>query len=150
MLTRTNGSHPLQRLRAEMDHLFEDFFNDRFALTDWSWFSVRGEPALNIWEDDQNLYAEAEVPGLRMEDLEVLTTADELTIKGERKRPDDSHVTYHRQERDYGTFTRTVGLPVSIEPDRVEACMNQGVLKITMPKTESARSRRIQVKTLTA
>lgn len=132
-----------------MDRLFEDFFNEGPRVGQEDWFGSRAYPALNIWEDDRNLYAEAELPGLGMDDVEVLTTANELTLKGQRKPHEDEKVAYHRQERTYGTFNRRVRLPVDIDSNKVDACMKDGVLLITMPKAETARLKRIQVKSLT-
>mgnify|MGYP003580855456 CR=1 FL=1 len=144
MLARQgNGAHPVNRLREEMDHLFENFFGPTVS---WSPFrgATRTYPALNIWEDDQNIYAEAEVPGLTMDDLEVYVVGNELTIKGERKGTDQEG--YHRRERGIGSFARTVPLPVTINSERVEAGLGNGVLSITMPKAETARPRKIEVK----
>lgn len=106
-----------------------------------------GFPALNIWEDGQSLMAEAEVPGLTMDDLEVFVVGNELTIKGNRKPPAESKATYHRQERGVGEFTRVVTLPVEVDPDKVEATLRNGVLLISMPKAEQARARKITVRT---
>ncbi|MEP0846789.1 MAG: Hsp20/alpha crystallin family protein [Phycisphaerae bacterium] len=106
-----------------------------------------GFPALNIWEDGQSLMAEAEVPGLTMDDIEVFVVGNELTIKGNRRPPAETKATYHRQERGTGEFTRVVTLPVDVDPDKVEATLKNGVLLITMPKAEQARARKIAVRT---
>lgn len=142
------GLLPVQRLREEMDRLFEDFFGD-WPTPAWDLWGVQTFPALNIWETDDALYAEAEVPGMKMEDLEVLVVGNELTIKGERKAPQQEGVTFHRQERGVGSFTRTIRLPVEIDADRVEATLENGVLTITLPKAEQCRPRKIEVKALT-
>lgn len=144
-----NGSHAITRLREEMDNLFENFlgqgWNPFGALSPVSGL-VRGYPPLNVWEDEQNLYAEAEVPGLRMEDLEVYVVGNELTVKGERKAGEGGQETFHRRERGIGSFQRTVPLPMPIDAEKVEASLRDGVLTITMPKAQEAKPRKIEVK----
>lgn len=104
-------------------------------------------PALNVWEDSDALYAEAEIPGVAPADLEVYAVGDELTIRGTRKPREGENVAYHRRERGTGEFTRVVTLPVSVDPDRVKAVLKDGVLTVTLPKADEARPRRIAVKT---
>ena len=144
MVTRLgNGARSIERLRDEMDRLFAGVSE---GLAPWAGLiSGSGFPALNMWEDDRNLYVEAELPGLRMDDLELLVSGGELTIKGERKQESEGEdVTYHRRERGTGEFTRVVRLPVPVEADKVEGAFKAGVLTITLPKSESARMRRIE------
>lgn len=104
-------------------------------------------PAFNLWEDTGNLYAEAEVPGLSMKDLEVYVEGNELTVKGRRQGIDEKDCTYHRRERGAGEFARAIRLPVEINPDRVEATLTDGVLKVVLPKAEAAKARKIKVAT---
>jgi len=145
MHRRGNGSHPVHRLRDEMDRLFQDFMGTESPMASW-WGG--GYPALNIWEDENSVYAEAELPGLGMEDVEVLVVGDELTIKGERKsRAESEELAYHRRERGIGPFARTVQLPVHIDSDKVDAVFTNGVLNVTMPKAETAKPRKIPVHT---
>ena len=104
-------------------------------------------PALNVWEDDENVYAEAELPGMRQDDLQIYVTAgNQLTLQGERKLGEDLKGVWHRQERGFGSFSRTVQLPVPVEADKVEARFEHGVLRVTLPKSEQAKPRRITVK----
>jgi len=132
----------MDRFQREMNRLF-----DRFFPRDGGWAIETGiYPALNIWEDDDALYVEAELPGMQLEDLEIYVTGDDqLTIKGERKAPQVGKGTWHRQERTFGSFTRLVTLPVAVDPDRVEAELRNGVLTIKLPKKEEAKPRRITV-----
>jgi HSP20 family protein len=131
----------MQRLHDEMDRLFGRFGN-----------GVRGSrrnayPPLNLWEDDDSLYVEAELPGFQMDDLAIYVTGDnQLSIKGERKQPEVGKATWHRQERGYGSFTRLLELPVAVDNDKVSAEFAAGVLTITLPKMETAQARRIEVK----
>jgi|SRR5579875_1334744 HSP20 family protein len=134
----------LNRFQEEMNRLF-----DSFGLRDGSWptFAV-AYPAVNVWEDDEHVYAEAELPGMELDDLEIYVTGgNQLTIKGERKQPAVNQGVWHRQERGFGSFSRLISLPVDVDADKVEARLCNGVLTITMPKSETAKPRKIAVKT---
>jgi HSP20 family protein len=125
-------------LRREMNDLvggFAQTLNPR----------AHGFPAMNIWEDANCLFAEAEVPGLSMKDIEVTVEGDSLTVKGHRETLDAREYTYHRRERGTGEFCRTLRLPVEINADQVEATLSDGVLKIKLPKAEAAKARKIKV-----
>jgi len=129
----------LNRIFNEMDRLFEPM-----ALASTPTFAPF--PALNIWEDDGNLYAEAELPGMKLDDIQVtLTEGDQLTISGERKIAGNDTV-WHRQECGYGRFSRTITLPFAVDADQVEAKYDAGVLTLTLPKSEAAKPKRIQIK----
>lgn len=141
LFNRSDWMAPFDELRREVDRLFEGFGR----RWDGSLFEP-AFPAVNVWEDDENLYAEAEIPGVKREDLEVYTVGDELTIKGRREPCSDEKVSYHRRERGTGEFTRIVTLPAEVKADEVEATYRDGVLTVRMPKAESARPKRITVK----
>lgn len=143
MLVRRFNGNPIQRLRHEMDHLFDNFFHDVPSFRD-----ARRFPALNIWDDESHCYVEAELPGVNMEDVELLVSGSELTLKGERKDQTDDKVVFHRKERSVGRFSRVVQMPVSIEADKVTATLVNGVLLITLPKAAEVRPRKIDVKSL--
>jgi HSP20 family protein len=104
-------------------------------------------PPLNLWEDDNNLYVEAELPELELTDLEIFVNGDnQLSIKGERKQPERENGTWHRQERGHGSFSRAGELPQYVDSDKVTAEFKHGVLTITLPKRKEAKARRIEVK----
>lgn len=132
-------------LRREVDRLFEDFtrpFNGDMFRTGGAF------PALNVWEDADNVFAEAEMPGVKLENVEVGVVGNELSIKGTRGgQSEQKGRTFHRQERWTGEFSRFLTLPTAVNADRVEAVMKEGVLTITLPKAETAKPRRIEVKT---
>ena len=110
-------------------------------------FNVAAFPAINMWEDDNNLYVEAELPGFDMNQVEITVTGDnQLSIKGERKQPELENGTWHRQERGFGKFSRMIELPEPVDADKVTAEFKYGVLTITLPKKEEARPRKIEVK----
>ena len=102
---------------------------------------------VNLWADEQAIYAEVDLPNLDVANLEVtVQDGHELTIKGERKPPEVSNAVWVRQERSFGQFARTLTLPVLVDADKVEAKYEEGVLKLTLPKHEAAKPRKIAVK----
>lgn len=131
------------RILDEMDR----FFGPISAGLRSSATSPSAFPALNLWEDDDNLYVEAEVPGLAQDKIEVTAAeGDQLTIAGERQAPAAAGSIWHLQESGYGRFSRTVTLPVVIDAGKVEAKYDSGVLTLTLPKSELAKPKRITVK----
>jgi HSP20 family protein len=132
----------MNRLSNQMDQLFGRFNGggrQTLAPTEY--------PPINLWEDEERVYAEAELPGMKLDDLEIFVTgANQLTIIGERKEPAGNGAAWHRRERGYGKFTRLIELPSAVDEDKVEAQFKLGVLTITLPKREEARPRRIAVK----
>lgn len=147
MLARmANDFMPLMRLHDEMNRLFESFFEDAPSLRGYG----GGYPGINLWEDGDHAYVEAELPGLGMEDLEIYVTGNELTISGERRIAAPEGASDQRRERASGRFTRTLTLPWEIDADRVEAALRDGVLTVTLPKCESCKPRKVEVKALPA
>lgn len=145
LLRRMNGMDPWSALRGEIDRLFQEFTDD-WPLDRLPGF--HGYPAINMWEDAEYVRVEAELPGLKMDDLEIFVVGNELTIKGNRREQANPDANYHRRERGVGSFSRVVRLPVAIEADKVEASLKDGVLLVNMPKTSEARPRKIEVKAL--
>jgi HSP20 family protein len=110
--------------------------------------STPSYPPLNVWGNDDNLYVEAELPGLDQDNLEIyVDRGNQLTIKGQRHAPEHDQVTWYRRERSFGEFTRVVELSEDVDPDKVSAEFKQGVLTILLPKKEEVKPRRIKVTT---
>lgn len=130
------------RLGQEVDSLLNSFFDGG----SFSPLRTRSFPAVNVWENAESLFAEAEVPGLSMSDIEIFVVGDELTIKGRRGEDNSDKVSYHRQERGVGEFARVLTLPYPVNPEKVEATLKDGVLTIVLPKAEEAKPRKIQIK----
>src|SRR4051794_18144031 len=104
-------------------------------------------PALNVWEDETSFYVEADLPDVAPDKLDVtVKEGNRLTVSGERRQIDPPNAVWHRQERFAGTFSRELMLPTPVDADKVQAKYENGVLKLTLPKSESARPRRIAVK----
>jgi HSP20 family protein len=119
----------------------------RLAMNDPRRFDHSVYPPLNLWEDDDNLYVEAELPELELTDLEIFVNGDnQLSIKGERKQPGREDGTWHRRERGHGGFSRVDQLPQYVDSDKVTAEMRHGVLTITLPKRKEAKARRVEIK----
>lgn len=139
---RVNGMFPVAHLRSEVDRLM----NDLAFPAARRWAAGTAFPALNVWEDGDTIFAEAEVPGLKAEDLDISVEGSDLTIRGQRS-AGDSAETFHRRERGTGEFNRVLRLPVDVDPTRVEATLTDGVLLIKLPKAESAKPKKIKVST---
>ncbi len=103
-------------------------------------------PAVNVWEDGESIYLEAELPGVALGDVNIEIHANQLSIRGHRESPETDSPSYHRRERASGEFSRFLTLPVEINADKVEATLNDGVLLLIMPKAAVARARQITVK----
>lgn len=134
----------LRRLRDEMDSALQSGLGTRLG-----WFPQAGAvpafPALNVWQTEQEVIVEAELPGVAEDQLEISVLSGQLTLRGERK-PSTEQQQWHRRERTFGKFERTLRLPIDVDADRVEAALCQGVLTIRLPKAEAAKPRKIPVK----
>jgi len=131
-------------LKHEMDRVFDRFLEGRWdeipGLGEWT-------PNMDISETKDSLVAKVEVPGMDPKDIQISLQENLLTIKGEKrqeKEEKDEH--YHRVERAYGVFTRSVRLPVAVDASKVTASFKNGLLTVTLPKTPSAKGTTIPVK----
>lgn len=135
---------------------FQELFqlsNDLLALSpyrgDQTLESVRGSwlPAIDISEDQQQITVKADLPGLKKEDIQVSLDHNILTIRGERKSEEvKKEKNFHRVERSYGSFERSFNLGSTVDGSRVNAEYKDGVLEVTVPKTEAAKPKQIEVK----
>ena len=130
----------MDRLQREMNRLFDDTYPRRARR-------AAGYPAMNVWTNEDGLIITAEVPGVKPEDIDISVVGDTLTLSGSRK-PDElkEDSRYHRQERGYGDFTRSIQLPFLANVKKVEATFQNGVLNITMPRAEEDKPKKITVK----
>jgi len=131
----------MDRFRQEMDRLF-----GRHVMAAES--ELAASPPVNVWEDEQKLYVEVELPGLKLEDLRIeIMEGNVLTVQGERNAPEVAKgAAWHRQERGFGKFARALELPFPVEAEKVEAKFVNGVLFVTLPRAEADKPRRILVK----
>jgi len=133
----------LSNLRDEIDRLFEaplaEWTHASQLLSGWT-------PALDVYEDKDNLIVKAELPGMKREDIDVSLHDGSLSISGERKYQEKhSEAEVYRSERFFGRFQRTVTLPTPVAADKVKAQYKDGILTITLPKTEEAKPKHIDV-----
>jgi len=131
------------QIARDMDRLFESVATRPMVDS-----ASRTWPGMNVWRDGDDIVAEAEIPGFRMEDIEVLATEHMLTIRGQRRSSTPENATALRIERSVSRFERSLHLPVEIDPDRVRATLADGVLRVTLPVAEAARPRRVQIQSL--
>jgi HSP20 family protein len=145
---KREDEHPFSLLRREMDSLFDNFFRG-FDLEPFESRMGAFSPKVDVTENDKEIKISAELPGMEEKDIDVSLQKDMLTIKGEKKEEkEDKGKDYYRMERSYGSFSRTIPLPVEVETDKVEAKFKKGVLSITLPKTAKAvaETKKIAVK----
>lgn len=134
-------------LREAMDRLFEESFVRPFR--GWPTRVTTGLAVpVDMYETDDNLVVSADLPGLKPEDVDISITENTLTIKGEfRSEEEGERGNVHFQERRYGKFQRSVALPSSVDTNAAEAEFEDGVLKVSLPKSEEAKPKQIEVKT---
>jgi len=133
----------LPSLREELDRLFESPWTE---LASTSQLLSAWTPALDVYEDKENFIVKAELPGMKKEDIDVSLHADSLSISGERKsETKEENAEVCRAERFFGRFQRTVTLPAPVAADRVKAQYKDGILTVTLPKTEEAKPKQIDV-----
>jgi HSP20 family protein len=134
----------LSSLRSEIDRLFEnplaELSHASRLLSGWS-------PSLDVQEDKDNFYVQAELPGMRKEEIELTLHDGSLSISGERKADQKyEEAEVYRAERFVGRFQRTVALPTPVAADKVKAQYKDGILTVTLPKSEEAKPKQIEVK----
>ncbi|QGY39836.1 Hsp20 family protein [Pseudodesulfovibrio cashew] len=127
----------LYNFPSRFDRVFEDFFkapmgNDRRLAY----------PPLNLSNDDEAIYVRAEVPGVKLEDVELTLTDKTLVLKGERSAPEGK---FYRQERPSGVFHRVINIGVPVDRDKVTATMADGILTVTLPKAAEVKPRNISI-----
>lgn len=130
-------------LLSPMERLFEDVLAEREGeglLGTWN-------PRVNMYEKGDELVVEAELPGVKKEDIEVRLEDRQLILRGECKEEKETKDDdFYRRERRYGSFTRSLALPSTVAADKVEASYKDGILRLTLPKTEEAKGKQILIK----
>jgi len=139
-----NAFLPILRRNSLFDlpdfSLFDGFFGDVEGEDTWL-------PDLDVSETDKELIVRAEVPGIEKDDIDITLTDGLLTIRGEKKHEkEEKEENYHRIERRYGSFARTLRLPGDVKHDKIDASYKDGVLKLVIPKPEKAMAKKIEIK----
>ena len=134
---------PLARPKKDLFHWFlEDFDLSVFGPGEREWV-----PAFDISETENEIIVKAEIPGMKVEEIDISLTDGLLTIKGERKmEKEDKQENYHRIERQFGTFSRTLNLGLKVKADGIDAGYKDGILTVTLPKAEEDKPKKIEVK----
>lgn len=136
----------------EMERFFEDPL-----LTNWPFFRVAWgrtpregigwAPALEMYEKDNNFVVKAELPGVKKDDVDVSITGDTLTIRGQKKASKEvKEEDYYRCESHYGSFSRSITLPASVDAKKIEASYENGILEIRVPKAKEAVPTKVEIK----
>src|SRR6266704_6735764 len=144
-IVRYDPFRDLRTLQEEVNRLFSanltrGFGEEGIARGAWN-------PSVDIYENKDHIVLEAELPGMKREDFELSVESNVITLRGERQfEKKDESDNYHRVERAYGTFTRSFTLPQTVSAEGANAEYRNGVLRVTLPKREEAKARRIEGK----
>ena len=147
-LVKTEPTHRFP-VSWDMDKWFEDFFHRSFpsVMPRLAVEEMEFSPAIDIYEEENDVVVKAELPGIEKEDIDISLTEDSITVAGEKKAEHKvEKKNFYRYESSYGSFCRTMALPSDVQPDKVKAEFKNGVLQIRMPKTEEAKKKGIKVK----
>jgi len=137
------GFGRLTNLREEIDRLFEmplaELARSSQLLSGWT-------PAFDVYEDKDNVFVRAELPGMRKEDIDLSLHNGSLSVSGERKGEEKlTEAEVYRSERFFGRFQRTITLPTPVAVDKIKAQYKDGILSVTLPKAEEAKPKHIDV-----
>ncbi len=142
MIDRYDPARQMMSLRQMMDRLFED----AFIMPREGQVPSQDSAPLNVYEEGDNLVVEAQMPGVRPEDVEITAEGGMLTIRGhtkaEQERKDRNYLIREHRE---GIFVRSLRLPETVDADRAQASFDNGVLRLTFPKSAQAKPRRIAI-----
>ena len=146
-LTRWEPAREMMSLREAMDRLFDDAFTRPFSLVreggaTWS------SPAVDMYQTDNDVVVKAALPGIKADEVQINVNGDILTLKGEMKHQEEKKdQSWHIREHRWGAFERSVRLPTTVNADRARADFENGILTVTLPKTEEVKPKTITVKT---
>jgi len=129
----------LHRMRQQLDQMFDTTSSQPARAGVF--------PLINLTEDKDHYYVRAELPGVKADELDIQVTGNNLAISGERKiAAEEEGARYHRREREAGTFSRMIGLPGEIDANKVEAKLQDGILRVVVSKAEIAKPKQISVR----
>lgn len=132
-------AEPLAALRRIQDEINRAFGEQRAP-------AAAEFPPINVWRGQDGVIVTAEVPGVRLEDMALTVHQNTLTITGRRTaEAGEPEVAFHRRERTYGAFGRTIALPFNVDPDQVHASCENGILSVRLPRPESEKPKTIRI-----
>ncbi len=130
-------------IQQEMNRLFDSFFGRPTTMTTAERMWI---PLCDVYETRDDIHVDVELPGVREKEISLTVTGDVLTVRGERKWDrETSDEGFHRMERVYGKFERSIPLPLPVQTDRVKAVFRDGVLQVKLPKAEEVKPREIKI-----
>jgi HSP20 family protein len=131
----------MDRLQRDMNRMLGDLTVNRSRR-------APSFPAINVWAAEDSAMISAEIPGVKKDGLDINVTGDTLTVSGVRNRDElPEGARYHRQERTFGEFNRSIQLPYTVDVNKVKATFKNGVLTVEMPRIEAEKPKKITVKT---
>ncbi len=143
-ITRWDPFRDVLALQNRMNSLFQDY--TRGSSDSDVVATAAFVPPVDVYEDEQKIALKLEVPGMKLEDFDVQIENNTLTVRGERKfEKEEKEENFHRIERRYGSFFRSFALPNTVNPEKVEATYDAGVLKIELAKREESKPKQIKV-----
>jgi HSP20 family protein len=143
-LVRWDPIRELDSLQGDMNRLFDRFFEGGRTANGST--ARRWIPAMDLVETEDHLVLRGDLPGMTEDDVDIEIKDSVLTVSGERKsESEDKREGYHRVERSFGSFSRSLTLPQGIDPERVEAKFENGVLEVQIPKPAEAKPTRVQI-----
>jgi HSP20 family protein len=141
-LVRWDPARELDTLQTDLNRVFDTFFGGRTA----NGATRRWVPAMDLVETDDHLVLKADLPGLARDDVEIEVKDGILTVSGERKTEhEEGSNGFHRVERAYGRFSRSLSLPQGIDADQVQADFDKGVLEVRIPKPAERKPHRVEI-----
>jgi HSP20 family protein len=145
---QNEDDHPFYALQRDMNNMFDDFFGG-FEMTPRGFFpsgKAGFMPSVDVKESEKEFIIKAELPGVDEKEIEVTVTDDAVTINGEKKEEkEDKGKNYYYMERSYGSFHRVIPLAGEADPGKAEASFKNGVLNITIPKSQTAKAKGTKV-----
>jgi HSP20 family protein len=144
-IVRFEPFRDLMSLQDRMNRLFHESYRSQTSEDDWA-LGGTWAPAVDIYEQENNIVLKAELPGVDPKDVDIRLENNTLTLRGERKFDNEvKKENYHRVERAYGAFTRSFTLPTVVDQNSIKAEFKDGVLRVTLPKREEAKPKQIQI-----
>jgi HSP20 family protein len=145
-LVNTHPFGDIEKVRSEMDRLMDTFLFGVPQRGDF-WEEAERLPAVDVAETKNEIVVKVEIPGMDPKEFDISLSEGTLTIKGEKKQDRaEKEENYHLVERRYGTFTRSILLPHEVQSGKISAAYTDGILKITLPKSEEAKEKEIKIK----
>ncbi len=143
-ITRWRPFRDLMSVQDEMNRLFDDFFGRPVMRRDWT--EAAWCPCVDVSETKDSVIINTEIPGMSKDDVKVSIQDNVLTLSGEKKQEnEEKDANYHRTERSYGSFSRSFTLPTTVQADKVKAAYKDGILRITLPKSEEVKPKQIPI-----